>query len=91
LSKEDDIGLRDMVVDGINGYDFIQTDQSQHLMPMAKENQPGNLAVVDRDVRDNLELIQTGSSTVPPSGLPFNADGSVVQRTYPGDLSVVER
>jgi hypothetical protein len=80
-----------MVIDGINGYDFVQTDESQRIMPIAKENQPGNLAVVDRDVKENLELIQINSKTVPPSSLPFNADSSVVQRTYPGDLSVVER
>jgi len=57
LNKEDDIGLRDMVVDGINGYDFVQTGESQHLMPMAPKNLPGNLAIVDRDVKDNLDLL----------------------------------
>jgi hypothetical protein len=80
-----------MTIDGINGYDLVQTGESQHLMPIAPENQPGNLAVVERDVRDHIELLQTGESTIPPSGLPFNSDSSVIQRTYPGDLSVVER
>lgn len=47
-----------MTIDGINGYDLVQTGESQHLMPIAPENQPGNLAVVDRDT--SSEFVQTG-------------------------------
>jgi hypothetical protein len=46
---DQDLSLRDVTIDGVNGYDFVQTK----VEPIAN-NMPGSLAIVDRNPSVNL-------------------------------------
>jgi hypothetical protein len=52
-------------------------------MPVAPENKPQNLVVVDRNA-NKLELAQTAAKAIP-------VDSSVVQATAPGDFNIVDQ
>jgi len=46
-----DLSLRDVTIDGVNGYNLVQIE------PLGKENKPGNLAVTDRNPSVNLAQV----------------------------------
>ena len=49
-----DLELRDVVIDGVNGYDLVQTKST--IVPLGSENKPGNLVVTDRNPA-SMELV----------------------------------
>jgi len=51
---DQNLDLRDIVIDGVNGYDLVQTHAK--IVPLGQENKPGNLKVTDRNPAD-LELV----------------------------------
>ena len=54
LAGKEDLELRDVVIDGVNGFSFVQTKAA--IVPMGQENKPGNLVVSDRNPAE-LELV----------------------------------
>ena len=49
-----DLDLRDIVIDGVNGFDLVQTKAK--IVTLGQENKPGNLVVTDRNPAE-LELV----------------------------------
>ena len=49
MGANDDLGLRDIIVDGIN-FDLVQQKAKLHMLPInTAENVPGNLSIVEKD------------------------------------------
>ena len=60
---------------------LLQEEELVQLMPMAEQNKPGNLAVVERKKPfDPLEFVQLDAEVMP-----------VAPENKPGNLAVVER
>jgi len=64
-SGHQDLELRDMIIDGVNGYDLVQTKRKDsvklaQIIPLTEEeNQPGNFKLIEHDGNhDVLQLAQ---------------------------------
>jgi len=64
-----DLGLRDMIIDGVNGYDLVQTKKQGKTINLAQiiplteeENQPGEFKLIEHDGNHDInELAQVAS------------------------------